>query len=108
MTSKARVCLQPRSNSASQPPEEHPVRIEESPAPEDHIQLSPLGSDEQEVTFTEIHNELAPPEQQQEEKEQPCAEVSGISEGVGEDYALSATLPQDQENKEESSMSLQE
>ncbi|XP_019716294.1 serum deprivation-response protein-like [Hippocampus comes] len=96
----------PRSNSASQPPEEHPVQIEESPAPEDHIQLSPLGSDEQEVTFTEIHNELAPPEHQ--EKEQPCAEVSGISEGVSEDYALSTTLPQDQENKEESSMSLQE
>ncbi|XP_061539662.1 caveolae-associated protein 2b [Phycodurus eques] len=96
----------PRSNSASQPPEEHPAQIEERSVTEDHIQLSPLGSEEQEVTFTEIHNELAPPEQQ--ENEQSCAEVSGISEGVCEDYALSTTLPQDQENKEESSMSLQE
>ncbi|XP_077440159.1 caveolae-associated protein 2b [Vanacampus margaritifer] len=95
-----------RSNSASQPPEEHPAQIDEQPVSEEHVQPSPLGSDEQEVTFTEIHNELAPPEQQ--EKEQSCAEVSAISEGLSEDYALSATLPQDQENKEESSMSLQE
>ncbi|XP_037102365.1 caveolae-associated protein 2b [Syngnathus acus] len=92
----------PRSKSASQPPEEHSAQMEECPVPEDHVQLSPLGSDEQELTFMEIHNELAP------EKEQSCAEVSAISEGVAEDYALSTTLPQDQESKEESSMSLQE
>ncbi|XP_057684553.1 caveolae-associated protein 2b [Corythoichthys intestinalis] len=96
----------PRSNSASQPPEEHPAQVEECPAAEDHVQLSPLASDEQEVTFSEIHNELAPPEQQ--EKEQSYTEVSGTSEGLSEDYALSTTLPQDQENKEEPSMSLQE
>ncbi|XP_077462337.1 caveolae-associated protein 2b [Stigmatopora argus] len=96
----------PRSNSVSQPPEEHPAPVEESPAVEDPVQLSSPGGDEREVTFSEIHSELAPPEQQ--EKEESYAEVSRTSEGLSEDYALSTTLPQDQENKEESSMSLQE
>ncbi|XP_054654515.1 caveolae-associated protein 2-like [Dunckerocampus dactyliophorus] len=96
----------PRGSSDLQPPEEHLARLEEGPVPEDHVQLSPLGGPEQEVTFTEIHQQMTPAEQQEEEP--GPAEVSVTSEGVSEEYALSATLLQDQEPKEEPSASLEE
>ncbi|XP_077582866.1 caveolae-associated protein 2b [Stigmatopora nigra] len=104
----------PRSNSVSQPTEEEPAQVEDCPAQVEEclavedppVQLSSPGGDEREVSFSQIHSELAPPEQQ--EKEESYAEVSQMSEGLSEDYALSTTLPQDQENKEQSSMSLQE
>uniref|UniRef100_A0A3P8NT15 Caveolae associated protein 2b n=1 Tax=Astatotilapia calliptera TaxID=8154 RepID=A0A3P8NT15_ASTCA len=82
----------------------------------------------QEVSFTEVHAQLAPTEQQQEEevkeeekeeekqeekeeetevvKEQQTsvvveADVSVVSEGVGEEYALSSTLPKEGKGEEE-------
>ncbi|CAN9498276.1 unnamed protein product [Ophioblennius macclurei] len=99
----------PRSSSDSQPPEES-SHIEEA-----NVQLSPLSGDGEEVSFTEVHAQLAPADQDEELKEQaeeeeeeeekekeedvPVvveAEVSMFSEGVGEEYALSATLPQEE------------
>lgn len=101
----------PRSSSDSQPPEAS-------------IQLSPVGSTDQEVPFTEVHAQLAPAEQgekeeeqqeeqeevkeeEEEEKEEEKEEKGGVevdlsvvSEGVSEEYALSSTLPQE-ENQEE-------
>lgn len=121
------LCLQPRSNSESQLPEAS-APTGETLTTEANIQLSPLGSTEQEVSFTEVHAQLAPTEQQQEEevkeeekeedkqeekeeetevvKEQQTsvvveADVSVVSEGVGEEYALSSTLPKEEKGEEE-------
>ncbi|XP_029941913.1 caveolae-associated protein 2-like [Salarias fasciatus] len=105
----------PRSSSDSQPPEGS------SQVEEEHVQLSPLGGAGEELPFTEVHAQLAPADQEEELKEQveeeeaeeaekevekevekedaPLvveAEVSVSSEGVGEEYALSATLPQEE------------
>ncbi|KAM7375626.1 hypothetical protein PAMA_014640 [Pampus argenteus] len=121
----------PRSSSDSQPPEASAQTGESLPA-ESHIQLSPLGSTEQEVTFTEVHTQLAPTKQQEEEEEEeeeeevknekvmkeemivkeeveeveeaPAvieANLSVMSEGVGQVYALSSTLPQEEEEEKE-------
>ncbi|XP_025998716.1 caveolae-associated protein 2b [Astatotilapia calliptera] len=117
----------PRSNSESQLPEAS-APTGETLTTEANIQLSPLGSTEQEVSFTEVHAQLAPTEQQQEEevkeeekeeekqeekeeetevvKEQQTsvvveADVSVVSEGVGEEYALSSTLPKEGKGEEE-------
>lgn len=114
----------PRSSSDSQLPE---ASVQEEEA---DVQLSPLGSADQEVPFTEVHAQLAPAEQEQREEEQEEQEkreekeeeqekqeereekqeeeaeggveedLSLVSEGVSEQYALSSTLPQ-QENREE-------
>ncbi|XP_074484774.1 caveolae-associated protein 2-like isoform X2 [Sebastes fasciatus] len=117
----------PRSSSDSQLPE---ASVQEEEA---DVQLSPLGSTDQEVPFTEVHAQLAPAEQEQREEEQEEQEkqeeeeereeeqekqeereekqeeeaeggveedLSLVSEGVSEQYALSSTLPQ-QENREE-------
>lgn len=113
------LCLQPRSNSESQLPEAS-APTGETLTTEANIQLSPLGSTEQEVSFTEVHAQLAPTEQQQkeevkeEEKEEETevvkeqqtsvvveADVSVVSEGVGEEYALSSTLPKEEKGEEE-------
>lgn len=117
------LCLQPRSNSESQLPEAS-APTGETLTTEANIQLSPLGSTEQEVSFTEVHAQLAPTEQQQEEevkeeekqeekeeetevvKEQQTsvvveADVSVVSEGVGEEYALSSTLLKEEKGEEE-------
>uniref|UniRef100_A0AAZ1WVJ5 Caveolae associated protein 2b n=1 Tax=Oreochromis aureus TaxID=47969 RepID=A0AAZ1WVJ5_OREAU len=117
----------PRSNSESQLPEAS-APTGETLITEAEIQLSPLGSTEQEVSFTEVHAQLAPTEQQQEEEEKEGAkeqekeeekeeekevvkeqqtsvvveaDVSVVSEGVGEEYALSSTLSQEEKGEEE-------
>ncbi|XP_030605220.1 caveolae-associated protein 2b [Archocentrus centrarchus] len=107
----------PRSSSDSQPPEAS-APTEESLTTEADIQLSPLGSTDQEVSFTEVHAQLAPDEPQEEMvkkemkeekevvKDQETsvvveANVSVVSEGVGEEYALSSTLPQEEKGEEE-------
>ncbi|XP_041834761.1 caveolae-associated protein 2b [Melanotaenia boesemani] len=106
----------PRSSSDSQPPDS-------AQTTEADTQLSLPGSSEQEVPFTEVHAQLAPAEQEEVVKEEVKKEVeeelqeemkekveegsvvvegdvSVVSEGVSEEYALSSTLPQ-QENVEE-------
>ncbi|KAM9836218.1 caveolae-associated protein 2b [Aulostomus maculatus] len=100
----------PRSSSDSQPPEAY-APTDESQAAEADVQLSPLSSADQEVPFTEIHSQLAPAEQMEaqgeEEAEEPWqgqgeegvsgeeVDVSLLSEGVGKEYALSTTLPEE-------------
>nr|XP_057941900.1 caveolae-associated protein 2b [Doryrhamphus excisus] len=99
----------PRSKSDSQPPEEHLTQLEEAPVPEDHVQLPPMSGHDEGVTFTEIHQQMTPADEQQGEEEPAGpAEVSVTSEGVSEEYALSATLLQDPEPKQEPSASLEE
>ncbi|XP_017296421.1 caveolae-associated protein 2b [Kryptolebias marmoratus] len=108
----------PRSSSDSQPPEAS-AKIEDSPTTEADIQISPPGSNEQEVAFTDVHAQLAPAEQQEVVKEEveeveeemkevviegPVvveADVSVVSEEVSEAYALSSTLPQEERGAEE-------
>lgn len=112
------MCFQPRSSSDSQPPEAA-APTGESLTTEADIQFSPLGSTDQELPFTEVHAQLAPEEQQEEvvkremkeevkeeEKEVETsvvveADVSMVSEGVGDEYALSSTLPQEEKREEE-------
>ncbi|XP_061760627.1 caveolae-associated protein 2-like [Nerophis ophidion] len=95
----------PHNNSDSHPPEEHADQMKEIALPEEDIRLSPPGSNDQEVTFIEVQNQAAPAEQQEEEPS--CVNVSTTSEGVSEEYAMSTTLPQDQECKEEPSAALE-
>lgn len=113
------MCFQPRSSSDSQPIETL-AQTEESVTTEADVQVSPLSSTELEVPFTEVHAQLAPTEQeekQQEEKQedvnleekvdQDQEEASGVaevnlsvvSEGVSQEYALSSTLPQAEEDE---------
>ncbi|MEQ2268994.1 hypothetical protein XENORESO_020398, partial [Xenotaenia resolanae] len=133
-----------RSSSFSQPTEAS-GQTRESVTSEVDIQLSPAGSTEQEVPFTEVHAQLAPTDQQgglkekvekteeeamvevreelKEEVEKELevveevskvkegsvvveADVSVVSEGLSEEYALSSTLLQErgaEEEKEEES-----
>ncbi|KAK5607501.1 hypothetical protein CRENBAI_019175 [Crenichthys baileyi] len=132
-----------RSSSFSQTPEAS-GQTRESVTTEVDIQLSPTGSTEQEVPFTEVHAQLAPADQQGELKEKVGkteeeamvevreelkeevekelevveevsevkegtvvveADVSVVSEGLSEEYALSSTLLQERgaEEKEEES-----
>ncbi|XP_037552458.1 caveolae-associated protein 2b [Nematolebias whitei] len=112
----------PRSSSDSQPPEAS-AKTEDSPTTEADIQVSPPGSIEQEVPFTDVHAELVPAEQQdvvKEEEEEKLeemkdetkeaviegsvvveADMSVVSEEVNEEYALSSTLPQEERGAEE-------
>ncbi|XP_068458159.1 caveolae-associated protein 2b [Clinocottus analis] len=119
----------PRSSSESQPPDAS-LQMEESVVVEADVQLSPLGSSDQEVPFPEVHAQLAPEQQVEEEKEEEEKEeeekeveekeeeeeekkeeeekeedkeeeeeeektdLSVVSQGVGQEYALSSTLPQ--------------
>uniref|UniRef100_A0AAQ5YHQ8 Caveolae associated protein 2b n=1 Tax=Amphiprion ocellaris TaxID=80972 RepID=A0AAQ5YHQ8_AMPOC len=97
----------PRSSSDSQPPEGS-TPTQEPLTTEADIQLSPLDSSGPDVPFTEVHAQLAPAEQQEEElreeeEEVPVvleADVSVVSEGVPEQYALSSTLPQEEKEDE--------
>lgn len=112
------MCFQPRSSSDSQPIETL-AQTGELVTTEADVQVSPLSSTELEVPFTEVHAQLAPTEQEekQEEKQedkqeekvdQDQEEVSGVaevnlsvvSEGVSQEYALSSTLPQAEEDEE--------
>ncbi|XP_056157014.1 caveolae-associated protein 2-like [Lampris incognitus] len=78
------------------------AQARDSPSVEADIELSPLGSPDQELPFTEVHLQLAPAgleEGKEETEEIPQSfgaegEVSALSEGVSAEYALSATLPQ--------------
>ncbi|XP_070786465.1 caveolae-associated protein 2b [Enoplosus armatus] len=114
----------PRSSSDSQPPEAS-VQTRESVIIEADVQLSPLGSTDQEVPFNEVHAQLAPAGQEEELKEELReeekeeekedeeekkggeeasgveADLSVVSEGVSQEYALSSTLPQEEKGKEE-------
>ncbi|XP_042369141.1 LOW QUALITY PROTEIN: caveolae-associated protein 2b [Plectropomus leopardus] len=113
----------PRSSSDSQPPDASPP-VGESVTAEADVQLSPLASSDQEVPFTEVHAQLAPAEQEEREEEQEEvkeeeqngeeeqeevkkaeasgmeADVSVVSEGVSEEYALSSTLLQEEKQEE--------
>lgn len=96
---------------------------EDSPTTEADVQVSSPGSAEPEVPFTDALAELVPAEQQdaiKEEVEEKLevvkeetkevaiegfivvqADVSVVSEEVSEEYALSATLPQEEKGAEE-------
>ncbi|XP_068586270.1 caveolae-associated protein 2b [Cebidichthys violaceus] len=115
----------PRSSSDSQPPDAS-LQVDDSVVVEADVDLSPLGDTDQ-VSFTEVHAQLAPDEQEvkeveeeeeekeeeqekEEEKEEEqekeeeekggVEDLSVVSEGVGEDYALSSTLPQEEKEEE--------
>ncbi|KAM9334077.1 caveolae-associated protein 2b [Symphorus nematophorus] len=111
----------PRSSSDSQPPDVS-AQTGESVVTEAEVQLSPLGSTDQEVPFTEVHAQLAPLEPEVElkeeeelkeeqrggeeeerggEEEEPAVavDVSVESEGVAEEYALSTTLRQEEKDE---------
>ncbi|XP_045906907.1 caveolae-associated protein 2b [Micropterus dolomieu] len=119
----------PRSSSGSQPTEAA-AQTAESFVIEADVQLSPQGSTDQEVPFTEVHAQLAPAEQEEQEEEKlkeqlkkeeddekvkekeegeekGGEEASGVevdlsvvSEGVSQEYALSSTLPQEEKGEE--------
>ncbi len=122
------LCFQPRSSSDSQIPEAS-VQTGESLTAEADVQLSPVGSADQEVPFTEVHAQLAPAEQEEKEEEEKGeerevneeeeieegeqqeergeeeasvveADLSVLSEGVSQEYALSSTLQQEEEGEE--------
>uniref|UniRef100_A0A3Q3RNW1 Caveolae-associated protein 2-like n=1 Tax=Mastacembelus armatus TaxID=205130 RepID=A0A3Q3RNW1_9TELE len=60
------------------------------------IQVSPLGSTDQEVPISEVYS-------QPEREEAPGmveADLSVVSEGVSQEYALSSTLPQEEKGEE--------
>ncbi|XP_029030211.1 caveolae-associated protein 2b [Betta splendens] len=104
-----------RSSSESQPAETS-SQIVESFTTEAEVRVSPLDSTELEVPFTEVHAQLAPSEQEDLVKSQEkdldenidAAEASGVeevdlsvvSEGVSQEYALSSTLPQAEKDEE--------
>ncbi|KAK0140093.1 Caveolae-associated protein 2 [Merluccius polli] len=95
-----------RGSSESQPAEpQAPAQTGDFPTTEAHIELSPLAIADEELSFTEVHSQLAPggAEEREEEKEEEEEEISGcvegeasmVSEGVSVEYSLSATLPQE-------------
>uniref|UniRef100_A0A3B4X915 Caveolae associated protein 2b n=1 Tax=Seriola lalandi dorsalis TaxID=1841481 RepID=A0A3B4X915_SERLL len=110
----------PLSSSDSQPADVS-AQTGESVITEAEIQVSPLSDTDQEVPFTEVHAQLAPAEQeekQEEVKQEVIEEVkeevkegeevsvlgevdlSVVSEGVSQEYALSSTLPQEEKGEE--------
>lgn len=97
-------CSQPRSSSDSQPPESS-IPNAGSAAAEADVQLSPLAGGEQEVPFTEVHTQLAPATQQQEEVakeiEEEKEERGEREEGVSEEYALNSTLRVEEKEEEQ-------
>ena len=76
--------FQPRSSSDSQPPEDSAQTGESLPA-EAQIQLSPLGSTDQEVPFTEVHAQLAPAEQEEDKEVKEEREVKEEMKEVKEE-----------------------
>ncbi|XP_042260198.1 caveolae-associated protein 2b [Thunnus albacares] len=74
----------PRSSSDSQPPEDSAQTGESLPA-EAQIQLSPLGSTDQEVPFTEVHAQLAPAEQEEDKEVKEEREVKEEMKEVKEE-----------------------
>ncbi|XP_076580085.1 caveolae-associated protein 2b [Chaetodon auriga] len=110
----------PRSSSSSQPPEASD-QTGELVTTEADIKLSSLTSTEQEVPFTEVHAQLAPAEKEEIKEEAEVAEeerelieeeregeevagveadLSMVSEGVSQEYALSSTLLQEEKGEE--------
>ncbi|XP_040888023.1 caveolae-associated protein 2b [Toxotes jaculatrix] len=106
----------PRSSSDSLPAEAS-AQTGESLTTEADVLSSPPGATNQEVPFTEVHAQLAPAEQ--EEKQEGVmeevmeevkegeeasvvveADLSVVSEGVSQEYALSSTLPQEEKGEE--------
>ncbi|XP_060888204.1 caveolae-associated protein 2b [Labrus mixtus] len=83
------------------------IQTGESVLTEADIQLSPMGSTDQEVPFTEVHAQLAPVEQEEKQEEGGEevtgveAELSVVSEEVSQEYALSSTLPQEEKGEKE-------
>ncbi|XP_056287380.1 caveolae-associated protein 2b [Pseudoliparis swirei] len=107
----------PRSSSGSQPPDaalqgEESVQEEEVPFTEVHAQLAPdeQGRKEEEEEKEEEKEEDKEEEEkvgeeekekeEEKEEEQETVDLSVVSEGVGEEYALSSTLPQEQKEEE--------
>lgn len=106
-------CFQTRSSSDSQPIETL-AQTEESITTEVDVQVSPLGSTELQIPFTDVYAQQAPTEHEEKQEEnldekvdQDQEEVSGVgevnlsvvSEGVSQEYALSSTLPQAEEDE---------
>uniref|UniRef100_A0A3Q3IEZ0 Caveolae associated protein 2b n=1 Tax=Monopterus albus TaxID=43700 RepID=A0A3Q3IEZ0_MONAL len=96
----------PRSSSDSQPAEAS-AQPEELIITEADVQVSSLGSTDQEVPFTEVHTHLAPAKQVEMEVEEGKevsgvveADLSVVSEGFSQEYALSSTLPQEEKGEE--------
>ncbi|XP_030637971.1 caveolae-associated protein 2b [Chanos chanos] len=96
------------------------AKSEGSPTAVASIELAPISSPDEDLPFTEVHSHLAPGQEEakaaveaMEKEEVPSASTStaepdlSISEGVSEEYALSATLPQDTSNLEVSHNGLQ-
>ncbi|XP_026185235.1 caveolae-associated protein 2-like [Mastacembelus armatus] len=107
----------PRSNSDPQPPD-NSAQTGEFITTEADIQVSPLGSTDQEVPISEVYSQPALEEQEEkqeelkeievmeevEEREEAPgmveADLSVVSEGVSQEYALSSTLPQEEKGEE--------
>lgn len=117
--------IRKRPGSESQPEAEVEASSEtkDSPTAVASIELSPVGSTEQDLSFTEVHSQLAPEleeakaagdAQEKEEESGTQPETNGVpepeeipesnipeaellvTEEVSEAYALSATLPQEE------------
>lgn len=107
-------CSQPRSSSDSKPPETS-IQIAGSAASEADVQLSPLADGEQEVPFTDVHTQLAPTKQQEEEatkeieeeKIEEEEERGVLDDGVAEEYALSSTLRVEEKEEQDESQTSQ-
>ncbi|XP_036427391.1 caveolae-associated protein 2b [Colossoma macropomum] len=98
-----------------EPEGEQPAEAESSSIAAATIELDPINSPDQNLTFTQVHSQLAPDQQELKatfeamekeevvmekeeevmEKEEVVMEKEEVAEGVSEEYALSATLPQD-------------
>lgn len=106
-------CSQPRSSSDSQPPESSIQNAELAVSEAGvQVQTSSLADTEQEAPFTEVHSQLTPTNQQEEEKEEKeieeekreeeLEEERGVrEEGVNEEYALSSTLRVEEKEEEQ-------
>ncbi|KAL7825753.1 hypothetical protein SRHO_G00334910 [Serrasalmus rhombeus] len=90
-----------------EPEGDQSVEAESSSIAAATIELDPINSPDQNLTFTQVHSQLAPDQQELKatfeamekeeimEKEEMFMEQEEMAEGVSEEYALSATLPQD-------------
>ncbi|KAA0713393.1 Caveolae-associated protein 2 [Triplophysa tibetana] len=105
----------------AEPEGEASAQSENSPTAIASIELAPIDSPTEDLTFHEVHSQLAPGQEEVKaaveamEKEELPAILNGtaevelsITEDVSQEYALSATLPQDashnalqEENEEE-------
>ncbi|XP_008323635.1 LOW QUALITY PROTEIN: caveolae-associated protein 2-like [Cynoglossus semilaevis] len=105
----------PRSSSESQPAEpqsaEVQIQVQDLPFTEVHAHLAPAEGEEEKKEEEEVKEENKEYEEEkqeeegkeelkEEEKENEEPDMSVLSEGVSPEYALSATLPQEEKHKE--------